>query len=452
MSKFCMNCGAQMPDTAKFCPQCGAGAETAPAPEPAPPKETPAPEPEQPRKAEIPEYCPRCGKKTLSGYEHCTYCGTAWDAEIPEKLKAEPQKTRAAAEPTAWDVVRPAGSTDGSYRCFSWSYKRASMISRVARHHVEMVVELDDQRLRCTDSGKGWGPSVTETELPLKDISGITLGAKASFLCWVLVTLLGSAAVAFFLLPMLGVSVATGAGELMGAGLGLAFCCAIEAWWARFNLYHHRMVITGNGPGGYQEIVLEAKDLGTLQELQVELSQRTGVQPQQAEDHSAAIKAIFGAAIGIGIVALIVLFAADQNSQPRQTSSTRTGGTTSQTRPKTQTEDNGYNAVSERLGYDITELFGTWQETSYDYRNDMYAFIEIAENQNGKIGVRYVYPMANEYNGVLSIDDEDDLYSYMTSLYDTPGATFWFFYDGYGISALVYYDDGDTSTLYFEPV
>ncbi len=41
MSKFCMNCGSELPDIAKFCPKCGAACPTptstpAPAPRPAP--------------------------------------------------------------------------------------------------------------------------------------------------------------------------------------------------------------------------------------------------------------------------------------------------------------------------------------------------------------------------------------------------------------------------------
>lgn len=127
MGKFCMNCGTELPEEAMFCPKCGTEVEVPtcpscgrevdfsadfclycgtrlrePEPEPEPVlKPQPAePEPEPSRKVKIPEYCPRCGKKTLPGYEHSTYCGADWDVEEPDTGK-EPGPS------TAEDAARP---------------------------------------------------------------------------------------------------------------------------------------------------------------------------------------------------------------------------------------------------------------------------------------------------------------------------------------------------------
>ena len=61
---FCINCGSQIPDGAKFCPSCGSPAASIPTPAPAPvPEPIPAPTPvyestPEPAPAPVPEPAP----------------------------------------------------------------------------------------------------------------------------------------------------------------------------------------------------------------------------------------------------------------------------------------------------------------------------------------------------------------------------------------------------------
>lgn len=63
MSKFCMSCGAEMPDHAGFCPKCGS-------------------------KVEIPQ-CPVCGREVDFGVDFCMYCGAKLIEEPPVTVMAE---------------------------------------------------------------------------------------------------------------------------------------------------------------------------------------------------------------------------------------------------------------------------------------------------------------------------------------------------------------------------
>ncbi len=92
MSKFCMNCGNELPDIAKFCPKCGQAATSDP----------PASAPVRP------PVCPRCGKQTAPGYEHCVYCGTYWNESAP--VKAEP-----AEKSTAWNTILQESAPQSGY-------------------------------------------------------------------------------------------------------------------------------------------------------------------------------------------------------------------------------------------------------------------------------------------------------------------------------------------------
>ncbi len=296
--------------------------------------------------------------------------------------------------------------------------------------------------------------------MDLESISKITLVSRASFVVWTAISMLLSVFVAILALPMLGVSLAIGGTELMLTAILFAGLCALMVWWVRFNLYHHRMIITGTGESGQKEIVLEALKPAPLKELQAELTGRTGVQLPRQNESTGEFKAIIGAIVGIGLGIALTIFVVGQMPQTAQGSSSgqRTSSGTVPSQTQAPAQDSGWESVNKRLGYDVTELFGTWKETSRKYRDDEYAVLEISENEKGKIDVRFADApeedwiegvLACEYQGVLSLDDENDLYSNMTEIHGVgTGATIWLFYDGYGISA--YMDSG--SERYFEPI
>lgn len=350
--KFCANCGAEIPDIAKFCPKCGALAEmptcpacggevdlgqtfcmhcganlketsapaapsepaseawqeAVPAPAPETPKEAP-PTPELPpkKKVEPPPVCPRCGKQTVSGYEHCVYCGTYWDQET----KPKPVKSAAGSAQTQPQTRQTAPAPESeTWRDISWTYRRALMRWSM---HMAIHAEVDDKQLRCTSTSKILGQTdVAEEQMELESISKIVLVSKASFMMWTAISLMLSVFVAMLALPMFGVSLAISGGELVLTSLFLAGLCALMVWWVRFNLYHHRMVITGTGESGQKEIVLEALKPAPLKELQEELTRRTGVQLPRQNESTGNSKAFFGATVGVCLGIALAIFVAGQ--------------------------------------------------------------------------------------------------------------------------------------------
>lgn len=76
MSKKCLNCGAELPDSAKFCDKCG----------------TAVSEQEQPL------YCQKCGAKLEPGTKFCGRCGTSTDSAAGQEFQQFADSAKAAAQ------------------------------------------------------------------------------------------------------------------------------------------------------------------------------------------------------------------------------------------------------------------------------------------------------------------------------------------------------------------
>lgn len=408
---FCMNCGRELPPEAGFCPKCGtkvevpicpkcgkivdldddfcpfcgarinsepeSGPESQPQPEPIPEPEPvlepasepgstsepqPQPEPTPKKTIEPPEVCPRCGKPSVSGYEHCVYCGTYWD---PEE-KPKPVKSVPSAVPTqpalAPERQGSAVSEGSAWRDFSWAYRRAMMRWSM---HMDIHAELDEKRLRCTSTSKILGQTdVVEEEMPLEGISKITLASKASFVIWTAVSWMLSTFVALLSLPLFGVSLAIGGTELMLTALFLAGLCALTVWWVRFNLFHHRLVITGTVDGAEKKIVLEALKSDPLKELQEELTHRTGIQLPQQNESTGEFKSAFGAIIGICLaIALVVAVTKEMPSTAEGQTSGNAGLVSTQkatASPQVRVTINGQPPLEE-------QILGCWESQYIQY-------------------------------------------------------------------------------------
>lgn len=399
---FCVNCGIELPPEAGFCPKCGTKVEIprCPAcgkevdfdadfclycgarlhelePEPSQPdsatepetqskqvtvneakdEAAPTPEPVAEKKAEIPDICPRCGKAPVRGYDHCTYCGTYWEQAMPSADKTMEKPAEKAAETLGQKTA--ADPEQRFFRDFSWSYKRAT--SRWTRQRTEIKVEVDDQRLHCTDTRNLRRPAVVEEEIQLKDISKITLAARASFWCWMAFALALTVMVAVPFLPAMGIPLAVSEGEMLPILALVGVFLAIELWWVRFNTYHHRLVISGTGDSGQKEIVLEALKPDVLRELQAELTQRTGIQPQKPEgEDTASTKATLGVIMGALLAVAIFVLVANQSPNTTPASSTRAGGSSTVSQSQGTTKSASIQSGSNTRSLE-KEILGCWE-------------------------------------------------------------------------------------------
>lgn len=514
---FCVNCGRELPLGAGFCPKCGTkaeaavcpkcgrevdpddafcpscGAPLAPAPEPEP---TPEPEPAFQRVVRTPETCPRCGKPSLPGYDHCTYCGQAWEVlKVPAvcpvcgapgetgsdrctNCRAPWSREEPKPEDGDADQTRTLGTGEPP-REFSWRYQRATMRWS---ERVSIRAEVDDKRLLCAFKRRMlWHEGETEQEIPLKQISSFKLAPKASVAIWALTMMMLFVIVFPPLLPLFGVDAFVNTGEVAVGVVVSLVVCALMMWWVRFHLYHYHLTICGQT--GITELELDAQGYNDLWQLQTELTRRTGIQPQSSTpEKNGAVGGViagvfFGALLALGLVAFVVSQLPETPTVEPETPKVSTSGgqragkydlmglssTPSQsftTTPEPTTTPSydhdsyyDYDAVSERLGYDLDELFGDWQETAYDYYLGRNAHLSIENNATtGKVDVSYVLPMSDSYSGILSIDEDDDLYVELTSDYGPQSVLMYLFYDGYGISALEIYEDGSMDDgMYFEP-
>ena len=68
MKEFCKNCGNQLHEGAKFCPDCGTKVENTPL-----------------QLTNDVDYCPNCGKTVDNDYEFCPDCGTNLISQEPTK-------------------------------------------------------------------------------------------------------------------------------------------------------------------------------------------------------------------------------------------------------------------------------------------------------------------------------------------------------------------------------
>lgn len=94
MTKICSRCGAAIEEGGKFCPSCGAPAETA-----------------SPSNSRGTQFCPNCGTAVESGQKFCPSCGAA----LIQKADAGPQGSSEEPEPprqsAPFSQVRRTGGT-----------------------------------------------------------------------------------------------------------------------------------------------------------------------------------------------------------------------------------------------------------------------------------------------------------------------------------------------------
>ncbi len=116
MGKFCINCGAELPDTARFCPACGAAVPTTvpmpmPKPAPAPTSAAPAVTP-KPEKKEWPFFAVLglllCVVVAAGGYYHFR---TTNEIAAESELRAKANELRAKLVAT-WDAYSIKVGTD----------------------------------------------------------------------------------------------------------------------------------------------------------------------------------------------------------------------------------------------------------------------------------------------------------------------------------------------------
>lgn len=520
----CPSCGKMVDPGDDFCLYCGARLrqEPEPVPEPEPVKEkaivcpacgreqsadrsvcwacgekfafdsagnliTPEPEPKPgfKRVAQIPEVCPRCGKPGVKGYEHCVYCGTPWKViEVPEvcpkcgtpsedgydhcvncgtpwETEEKPKPIKSAAKP-AEDQARQTAQEPApeALRSFFWNYRRA-----MVRWNMRMTIhaQVDDQRLYCTSTSTILGQVDTaQEEMELKDITKITIGSRASFLLWVVMALTLAVFVGMPMLPLFGIPLALVGGELIVALMVLAALFALEVWWTWFNLYHHRMTITGTVDGAEKKIILDAKKASVLRELQEELTRKTGVRLSN-DGSMAEVKLCVGAVIGValGVVLLIGLanelpHTAGTATRKSASSGTTTGYARSTPAPiRTPVPIQTPAPTPEKQSVSWSDYMGSW---SCDDR--MYG-LEISCPPGSAVGTCTFMQMLVE-DGIPGMENTsfsvtlraDGCLSGNTGGSD-PSLAIELYYDGYGLSGWVYNCMGgkdDYAELYFEPI
>ena len=530
---FCVNCGRELPPGAGFCPKCGAkaeaavcpkcgkevdpddafcpscGAPLAPAPEPEP---TPEPEPAFQRVARIPETCPRCGKPSLPGYDHCTYCGQAWEVlKVPAVCPScgapgEAGSDRCTNCGAPWpreeepkpeddpDQARTLGTGEPP-REFSWRYQRATMRWS---ERVSIRAEVDDKRLLCAFKRRMlWHEGETEQEIPLKQISSFKLTPKASVAIWALTMMMLFVIVSPPLLPLLGVDAFVNTGEVAAGMIVSLVVCALMMWWVRFHLYHYHLTIRGQT--GITELELDAQGYNDLWQLQTELTRRTGIQPQSSTpEKNGAVGGViagvfFGALLALGLVAFVVSQlpetpSAETLADAPAASRTTTTFTTPTPAPTTAFDyDSLYDYDSyddyDDSYYDYDSDYDYEEDDDYYYDYDSYDDVEYVSGFNEELSVLYgnweatgygqaltiennlstgqVYVTNDFYatdthggtrsSGILSADDEGYLYADLTSTTGGQAKRIYLFYEDNSIYAFWIYEDGtSTDVLQFE--
>lgn len=105
----CPNCGAELPDDAVFCDQCGASLGSIGASVVAP---APAPVVAMPREENV---CPQCGAPTIPGEAFCDNCGASLAAPAvaaPTAVQVVEEEPMAAVKP-----AEPVASWPGLIQC-----------------------------------------------------------------------------------------------------------------------------------------------------------------------------------------------------------------------------------------------------------------------------------------------------------------------------------------------
>ncbi len=505
---FCMNCGRELPAGAGFCPKCGTKAVT--------------------------DACPKCGKEVDPDDAFCPFCGTpltpAPEPEptptpAPEPMPTPtpestptpepeptptPEPTPPTPEPTPTPAPEPTpegGGPDQAQRPgageppqeFSWRYRQAEMRWN---KRVSVRAEVDDKRLLCTTQVNVLGRKAeTEREIPLEQISGLTLAPESSVMAWAGVVMMLLTFVALPLLPLFGFVLPVEENELIAGVAILIGIFALTVWWVRFNLCHYELTIRDQT--GITGLKLDAQRYNDLRPLQLELIRRTGAEPTPPKENavgSAVGGALIGAFLAAGIVAIVV------SNLPRTSSagpladtpaaSRTTASFTTPTPAPTPTPTPIPAPVFDYDSYDDEEEDDTdglfLDDDSYDdydasddyyYDYDSYDDVEYVSGFNEELSVLYgnweatgygqaltiennlstgqVYVTNDFYatdthggtrsSGILSADDEGYLYADLTSTTGGQAKRIYLFYEDNSIYAFWIYEDGtSTDVLQFE--
>lgn len=281
MSRFCVNCGTELPDEAGFCPKCGT-------------------------KIEVP-CCPACGKEVDYESDFCIYCGqplkeskneeTTGPVRTGLKSKSEsacsPPGGQAAKEPATVDpddgVMSEAGPQE-----FSWSYKAA--LGRLETTVNTVTVQLTNDVIHILETqGSVWG-NKEPNQLPGKEISLSSIESVRVRPHWSVL----------FGLPLLLCIPLLLYGWLASRidWITAVFCLVLVAVVAirySFQIHHQRMIIIDRDKN---KVVLRGKDRSVLQQVEEAIVNRTGLMPSAQEKKHQALKII-----GIILVLLVLIFA-----------------------------------------------------------------------------------------------------------------------------------------------
>lgn len=111
----CSACSAELPDTAKFCPECG-------------------------EKIVRKTVCPGCGTEAAPGAKFCVECGHKFAAApAPAPKPAAPEHSRPAAEPTVPEMEPPVREPDGAAEAVARAFK----MLRVTDGKLEKISKAD---------------------------------------------------------------------------------------------------------------------------------------------------------------------------------------------------------------------------------------------------------------------------------------------------------------------
>lgn len=288
MNKFCMNCGAELPESASFCPKCGT-------------------------KIEIP-CCPSCGKQVDFGTDFCIYCGQPLRESKEEgpavpsrpKAKLQPEHTSPkdqAVEKTSIPPIQNASENGAAnpkesndvIQDFSWTYKAA--LGRIETTVNTVTVEIANDVIHILETqgsalGKKEPTRLPEKEILLSGIEHVRVSSHWSALFGVPLLLC---------VPLLLYGWLVSRIDWITAVLCLALV-AVVAFRYSFQIHHQRLIIIDHDKN---KIVLRGKDRAVLQQVEEAIINRTGLTPPVRKKRRPALKLI-----GVILAFFVLIFAA----------------------------------------------------------------------------------------------------------------------------------------------
>lgn len=270
MSRFCVNCGTELPDEAGFCPKCGT-------------------------KIEIP-CCPACGKEVDFDTDFCIYCGRPLKKDKSESAFS-PLGGQAVKEPDVADTSHADDTAmpESMPQEFSWSYKAA--IGRIETTVNTVVGRIADDVIRIFETqGSAWSSKepnqLPEKEVPLSGIESARVCSHWSILFGIPLLLC---------VPLLLYGWLASRIDWITAALCLALV-AVVAFRYSFQIHHQRLIIIDHDRN---KVVLRGKDRSVLRQVEEAIVNRTGLMPSAQEKKHPALKII-----GIILALLVLIFAA----------------------------------------------------------------------------------------------------------------------------------------------